>query len=706
MPFNTIDVTSTGAVGKELPGIRGSITAGTNILTVNDATGFRVGGGVGVEDAANNRRGQAVALRAAVLALSGNQLTLDSAADNTVSGAVITVDDSIPIQAAIDTLGAVGGVVLLPAGTYIVGVPHAWTNVPLFVPSNVTLRGAGRDVTTLKTCDHAMQFPAAVDSYHPGLTHDSESLPTAGLIVNRSNLWWHQNQPWTNQDATDDPFLTPDRYLAIEEMTLDGNNGNQPYTFVPGNRTAGAVPDVRPYPFLYSTSVPNADEPSPPPTPSPPISVPVQPGDVYYAAVTWADAQGNETAAQQTYVTIGPGDNAFVIVMPTPPPGAVAQNVYIANRAVDPIDNISWQYPYAGQATSHLWERVTLGRVLPGGTKYTVAIHNVPDGSSAVYPPGSGLFQPSSSNASAHHAVYVDNCSYVRLHKLKIVNTCSDGIEFGANIESVINNVPRHAVTDVWIDDVDIHGTGRYGIGMVGEAHRVNFERVNVLSTTGIGCVDIEPNPSVLSPCSGITFRDCRFVGGWTSDNSGIQIFARENAPMTDIVIVGCEFDDNWAHLSFNNELIETIVRDCRFQNAANIAITTNALGTGTVDGCHFEFNGRLHPPPPDNFTGENVIGVFQCNQILSGTPPCWRFSNNRVIVEPIPGSSTMVLYGGAGIVCGNEFRVVPRRGSPPVNYRSVAYGTTDAAVLLQLPSTNAGPFFSFYENKGFFVVV
>ncbi|MDQ6524506.1 glycosyl hydrolase family 28-related protein [Nocardioides sp. LHD-245] len=55
-------------------------------------------------------------------------------------------DESAAIQAAIDALPAAGGVVLLPAGTYLVG-----TTIEL--RSRVTLRGAGRSSTLLR--DHA-----------------------------------------------------------------------------------------------------------------------------------------------------------------------------------------------------------------------------------------------------------------------------------------------------------------------------------------------------------------------------------------------------------------------------------------------------------------------------------------------------------------------------------------------------------------------
>jgi hypothetical protein len=116
----------------------GSITTGTNLLTVASAIDFAVGQGISVAGA-----GAAGALLvSSVTAINGLVLTLAGNAGTSVTGAVVKHDDTAAIQAALTSVQA-GGTVFLPDGYYrvsstlsVVSNP-AWSTISIAGPQLV-----------------------------------------------------------------------------------------------------------------------------------------------------------------------------------------------------------------------------------------------------------------------------------------------------------------------------------------------------------------------------------------------------------------------------------------------------------------------------------------------------------------------------------------------------------------------------------------
>jgi len=94
-----INVKSFGAIGQALTS-KGTMHAGSNKLTLASVTGWIVDAGIGIVGAGPAN----ASLVTRVVKISGNTLTLAHIATNTVTNALVTSDDSVAIQAAIDPL--------------------------------------------------------------------------------------------------------------------------------------------------------------------------------------------------------------------------------------------------------------------------------------------------------------------------------------------------------------------------------------------------------------------------------------------------------------------------------------------------------------------------------------------------------------------------------------------------------------------------
>lgn len=150
-----VNVRDFGAVGQVLS-TKGSIKAGSRVLTVDTLNGWAVGSGIGVAGASAGLTPASIAAALVTRIISidpaNKTLHLEHAAVNTVADVTVTADDSLPIQDAIDSLGKDGGTVCLPAGTYMIGTTGATTNQPIVLGSNLRVIGAGRGATILQLC--------------------------------------------------------------------------------------------------------------------------------------------------------------------------------------------------------------------------------------------------------------------------------------------------------------------------------------------------------------------------------------------------------------------------------------------------------------------------------------------------------------------------------------------------------------------------
>jgi len=112
----------------------GSISSGNNALTVVSASGWLVGMGIAVHGAG----GGGAELITTVSNILGNTFTLAASASTTVSGATVNHDDTLAIQAAINS----GSNVYLRPGNYNVTSDLSVTNA-------ISIIGAGAGTTTI-----------------------------------------------------------------------------------------------------------------------------------------------------------------------------------------------------------------------------------------------------------------------------------------------------------------------------------------------------------------------------------------------------------------------------------------------------------------------------------------------------------------------------------------------------------------------------
>jgi hypothetical protein len=477
----------------------GTIGAATlDRIVVASSAGWTDGVGIGIAGAGPG----GAAWRTTVKNVAGNVLTLVSAALQPVLNARVTSDDGAAIQAAIDSLGPDGGVVSIPAGTFVVGTPRLTTptipygqpgfqtNVPIFTRGGVTLKGEGAGKTILRLCDDANQISIGLAS----LGSTARDYPSGSLIVNYSHPWWHHAQPYASPAKMD----LPDQAITIEDFTLDGNNLNQRAIFIPGNRTNSAVPDAATgfYPVGSTAGQPPG-----------PGQQPLVPGTEYWIAMTYADALGNETGSYAPYevITLLPGQDAIRVEMPNPPVGAVTQYVYIQDSNLAPYDSSSWPYTVATLA-SQVWDRQQVTGFAPGSAQpYLIVGYRPGKADVPVYPPGIGGIGQAQATLSS--AIAVDNCSKLVCRRLKVKDSIIDGITVAQND---VVSLDRHPVEDALFEDIEVSGCGRNGFVITGGCHNIRFVRLDVHDNSNGNGFDFEPVAAEVLPASEILLQDCR----------------------------------------------------------------------------------------------------------------------------------------------------------------------------------------------------
>lgn len=582
-----------GAIGSVLT-TTGSMTSGQYTVTVDDATGWKVGSGIGVAGAGASSG----VLQSYVTAINGTVLTLHDVASGTVSGAAVTSDDGVPIQERLDYCDANGGgVVQLGPKTYVIGVPNAQHNAPLFVGSNTTLRGMGKHHTVLKVCDNAKQLPWAWMTKRPS-SLDLATLkryPQASVIVNRRNTQWHHNEDWDNSFPLPDNYLPADVNIVIEDMTIDGNSANQPYITSGGNQTKGTIPDP-----IYTFTVASAN------TGGGSLTV----GHEYDVAVTYNDGTlpRKETCSNpyQVRTTISGGHNSLVVSMSTPPPNATKMRIWLRDVTSDPLDTTTYpDYPNSSDWLDQAWEIVG---EYTAGTSHTILSHT--PGSS--YPPGIGTFTAQGQDSSITYNIFLDNLHGVRVARVDLTGICRDGLVLSTldtDYRQDIYGAIEHPVTNGHFVDMDIDNAPRCGFSITGKVNSILFERINC-EYCACGC-DVEAD-SYPFPQSNVVFSKCRFAYSFRGGKNlagigGLFLYPAEESPNRGLVVEGCTFEWNQVHLGLAKNDGTTIVHGNTFSNAFRTAITSSQLGATIIRSNTFVENGKSPGSLPTlyNFAAE-----------------------------------------------------------------------------------------------------
>ena len=599
-----VNVKCFGAIGQALS-TKGTVQAGSNQLTVANVNGWTVDAGIGVVGAGSAK----ASLVTKVVKISGNTLTLAHVATNTVTNAPVTSDDSVAIQAAIDSLGSQGGVVFLPAGTYMIGTEGATTNQPIFVGSNIHLIGAGRGATILRLANDVKQ--AAIGE--PG-------FPAASMIINKGNTWWFQG----NQQL---PSPSADSNISIAHMTLDGNKDGQTNVFMHGNQTTNP-PVSDPFGGLDPKSISNS-------------SGTLAAGD-YHLCITYTDLDGNETGKSDTNdVHIDATQNAIEVGLPPIPVGAKRIVVYLAGFTLDSQGNVIFEKQDADG--NELFERQGLFPIpLPNPNSLIVTAHDAQ--ADKFIPPGTGVI--GQGEAGAHDGMYLDQISNCYIHDLEIRNFVLDGIG--------ISWAGPVAVRDSLFEAIWSHDNGRTGMTITGNAQSLRFIDC-WMDRNGAWGFDIEPTFSQL-PIQDIHFVNCRFSG---SRLHGFAIALREHAPVDNLSLSNCELDGNEIGLGASaavGKLTNFRLHGCVFRRNRNVACLIDAAGYGLILGCDFDQNSAPELTHFPNY----VPGSAEASQLIfESSVTNWRVIGNRFRPCPLCINSTAIEPRGnctGLVIIGNHF--------------------------------------------------
>jgi len=578
------------------------VHAGSNQLTLANVTGWIVDAGIGIVGAGPAN----ASLVTRVVKISGNTLTLAHIATNTVTNALVTSDDSVAIQAAIDSLGPQGGTVFLPVGTYIIGTAGANTNQPIFVGSNIQLLGSGRGATILRLANDVKQIAIG----EPG-------FPAASLIINKGNTWWFQgNQPLPPADSN----------VSIAHMTLDGNKDGQTSIFRKGNQTKNPpVPD--PFGGLDPKGISNANGT-------------LTPGD-YHLCLTYTDLDGNETGKSETDdVHVDASQNAIEVGLPPTPADAHQIVVYLARFTLDASGHVVFEQQDADG--NELFERQSpLPLPLPNPNALLVIAHH--STADEFIPPGTGII--GKGEAGAHDGMYLDQISNCYIHDLEIRNFVLDGIDVSSSGPVIVRDSLFEAI---WS-----HDNGRTGMTITGNAQSLRFVDRWMDRNTAQG-FDIEPTSSQM-PIQDIHFVNCRFSGSY----HGLAIAPRKQAPVDNLSLTNCELDGNLFGLVASaavGKLTNCRLIGCTFRRNRNVACLINATGYGLILGCDFDQNSA----PEFTHFPNYIPGSAEASQLIfEDNTSNWRVIGNRFRPCPLCTNSTAVEPRGncSGLVIvGNHF--------------------------------------------------
>jgi hypothetical protein len=301
------------------------IQAGSKSLVVESLEGWTKGSGIGIAGAsAGVTSAHPASLRTVVLSIepASKTLLLRDAAQNAVKNATVNSDDSLPIQAAIDSLGKEGGTVCMPPGVYMVGTPQALTNQPIILGSNIRVLGAGVGATVMQICQEAnMLFP-------PDKSNPLSGLRMAGpVFLNASNFWWLDAQFTPLQEQLPYYGAKHDSNIEIAGITFDGDKNHQTHFYTPDY---DPNPTTMPAPTdsitMAGTQVANGQLTN---------SVAGLPVCQYFAFIRFLDANGNEGASGSAVapVTLVPPQNALSLTLPPVfPQGAVQVVPYLCRN--------------------------------------------------------------------------------------------------------------------------------------------------------------------------------------------------------------------------------------------------------------------------------------------------------------------------------------------------------------------------------------
>ena len=588
-PF--VNVQDFGAVGLALE-TKGSIKAGLKALTVNSVNDWVIGAGIGIAGAAAD--GSALVTRVTWIDSIQGTLNLKDASANTIDNAIVTSDDSLPIQDAINSLDNIGGTIWVPSGTYMIGTTGSKANKPIVLTSNIRIIGAGKGATILQLCQEAnMLFPA------------DSSIPLTGLrmagpiFMNASNFWWF-NLPSNPQL----PYygLPYDSNIEIAGITFDGDKNHQTLVYEPQyNPNPTSMPN--PTNSVQLTGIQDAAGQLPPGTATAPA--------VYEVFLRFQDAAGNEGTGIGAYASFpyysDPNPptkpynfNAFVnfnallvSLPPVFPKGSAAVVPYIrradhlltSTNPVNEVDtNTNLRYErldpvllssiplWDGNPDPSHWPTIKI-------LAHTLYPQKPLDPLKYINTQGNYRFPGIvnfSGNTGASYFGDFRNGEKFYFHDIEIRNFVSDG--FGLDIINFSK-----------FDRIHTHHNGRHGLNICSDQiEEVDFNEC-IFEGNESWAVDMEPIAS-----NGLRWNRCTFL----NNNAGVGINAAGITDCQNIEFNTCLFDGNSPQITSTGakmNIINLKIKDCTFRNNIgncilfHIADIPDLIVMGEITGCEFD---------------------------------------------------------------------------------------------------------------------
>lgn len=556
---NYVDVKDFGAIGHFLLN-RGSISANTTRLTLdaprqgeNPLSDWVEGAGIAVAGAGNAGKYPHVTRISKII--NDHTFDLEKPALHDAKSMPVTNDESLPVQAAIDSLGSEGGTVFVPPGKYRIGttgrsLKFEGSNQPLFLGSNTRLVGAGVGATVLQLADDVRQRRKSFVDDAKCQSFD------ASIFVNRAN--GYINVP--------DSPPPPDTRLEVAHMTLDGNKDGQSLLYSRGNTTDPHIDDPP-----ENAVQPSIGDPVPPPPNA------LVWGKGYGFAVSYTGDEPNKETANAGWGYLiklpdqgGPNSPTVKLFLPPPPKGS--KNVVVYVRTDDPnpcltgfaAENYERQAPVPIPDADPIdpWNRPTL-----------VIDRHAPPPDPPFLPPAFLTQFPGESSLSMGLAL--DNIADCYLHDLEIRNFVTDGLE--------LSDISDGLFGAIWS-----HDNGRHGVGNGGQAISLRFVNCRMEHNASVGC-----------SMEGSNFQDTHFLNcGFKNNGTGLGLTA--HGPFSNISATNCDFDHNFYHLFVSAPATNLRIIGCTFRYGLRGAVAVYNAGYGAIMGCDFDQNSRPQLEPPD----------------------------------------------------------------------------------------------------------
>jgi len=337
-------------------------------------------------------------------------------------------------------------------------------------------------------------------------------------------------------------------------------------------------------------------------------------GHSYNVAQTFIDSNGKETSASGSiwYEIIPATSNWQLAVRSvTPPVGAVGSVLYYIDYADCNYGMGGWYFPDP-TLVNHMWvwNRVVINHMPAPGEIFVINHYTPAPATAETRPPMGHNYSVSLMGfkaAGIDSGIFLDNVDGFTIERVKIKDFGLDGITLGSPEFGWIWAPGDHTVRNTVIRDATIDGALRESIGITGSVDGALFERVETMHAPWT--MDIEVDVSTAGITGNILWKDCVFHGG--TDGAPVILAIFEAHPAPNLLFEGFLFD-RVPIIHSGAGKTDLVVSDSVFRDTYGTAVASRGADANFLfAGVSFERCGKMHPPEPDNFTGDGASGIM-----------------------------------------------------------------------------------------------